>query len=109
MASKTTPPPTIGWIGLHQKEFRAALAILDETYDNVALARGEGNRSHYVLGLAGEHYVVINLPPPGWTRSDPRIYNRARHAKQLSENEICSYRWDRWSSTFAKGDVRSYR
>lgn len=78
MASKTTPPPpalkrspphvnfTIGWICVLQKEFRAALAILDETYDNVALARGEGDRNHYVLGRVGEHYVVINLPPSGW-------------------------------------------
>jgi hypothetical protein len=52
MASKTTPALersplhvnfTIGWICVLQKEFRAALAILDETYDNVALARGEGD------------------------------------------------------------------
>ncbi|BCS19634.1 uncharacterized protein APUU_20066S [Aspergillus puulaauensis] len=75
MASETPSPAkqcpsqvnfTIGWICVLQKEYRAALAILDETYDHVALARGEGDRNHYVFGRVGEHYVVINLPPSGW-------------------------------------------
>lgn len=77
MASETKATPalkrspqhanfTIGWICVLQKEYRAALAILDETYDNVALARGEGDRNNYVLGRVGEHYIVINLPPSGW-------------------------------------------
>lgn len=77
MASETTPPPalkqrpsqsnfTIGWICVLQKELRAALAILDETYDNVALATGQGDRNHYAFGRVGEHYVVINRPPSGW-------------------------------------------
>lgn len=77
MASETKPSPalkqcpslvnfTIGWICVLQKEYRAALAILDETYDNIALAPGKGDRNHYVFGRVGEHYVVVNLPPSGW-------------------------------------------
>lgn len=75
MTSETTPPTlrrpplhanfTIGWICVLQKEYRAALAILDEIYDNVALAQGEGDGNHYRLSRVGEHYVVINLPPSG--------------------------------------------
>ena len=77
MASETKPSPalkqcpslvnfTIGWICVLQKEYRAALAILDETYDNIALAPGKGDRNHYVFGRVGEHYVVVNPPPSGW-------------------------------------------
>ncbi|KAJ5369008.1 uncharacterized protein N7496_008768 [Penicillium cataractarum] len=77
MASKSIPKSalkqsplhanfTIGWICILQKEYRAALAILDEIYDNIPLARGEGDRNLYVLGRVGKHYIVINVPPSDW-------------------------------------------
>lgn len=55
-----------GWICVLEAEYRAALAVLDEKYDNAGLVRGEGDRNHYVLGRIGRHSVMINLPPAGW-------------------------------------------
>ncbi|KAL4993985.1 nucleoside phosphorylase domain-containing protein [Aspergillus recurvatus] len=52
----------IGWICVLQKEYRAAVSILDERYDTTGLVRGQGDKNHYVLGRVGEHSVAINLP-----------------------------------------------
>lgn len=48
-----------------QKEYRAAVSILDERYDTASLVRGQGDRNHYTMGRVGEHNVAINVPPAG--------------------------------------------
>lgn len=60
------PSPTnfnIGWICVLKEEYRAAVSILDEKYDDTGLARGQGDRNHYCMGRIGTHNVVINMPP----------------------------------------------
>lgn len=66
---RATPRPeqfTVGWICVLEAEYRAALAILDEKYDDKGFVRGDGDENNYVLGRAGSHNVTINMPPAGW-------------------------------------------
>ncbi|KAJ3544429.1 hypothetical protein NM208_g3059 [Fusarium decemcellulare] len=58
----------IGWVCVLEKEFNAAMDILDEKYGtnyDANFVPGNGDRNEYHLGRIGGHNVVINCPQSG--------------------------------------------
>lgn len=58
----------IGWICIIEKEFHAALEVLEEDYGtngDLGIVQGEGDGNQYELGRIGPHNVVINCPQSG--------------------------------------------
>jgi nucleoside phosphorylase len=58
----------IGWICIIEREFHAALEVLEEDYGTngeLGFIQGEGDGNQYELGRIGNHKVVINCPQSG--------------------------------------------
>ncbi|KAF4448174.1 hypothetical protein FALBO_16837 [Fusarium albosuccineum] len=58
----------IGWVCVLEKEFGAAMDVLDETYGtnfDAGFISGDGDRNEYHLGRVAGHNVVINCPQSG--------------------------------------------
>ncbi|KAF5965249.1 hypothetical protein FCOIX_13059 [Fusarium coicis] len=58
----------IGWVCILQKEYSAAVHVLNQDYgmdEKAGFMRSEGDSNKYRLGRIGPHYVVINRPPFG--------------------------------------------
>lgn len=58
----------IGWICILEREFYAAIEVLDHDYGTngeLGIVHGEGDGNQYQLGRIGPHNVVINCPQSG--------------------------------------------